>query len=94
MSDFMDDLGEIAIIVLVIYCIIGAILTYPCLVVGYYSNMLFGLDAGFYAWVISIGILWLLTLLRQFWLILIIYIVTLIPFIFICIGWWKECYGS
>ena len=93
MSSWQEDLGEIAIIMLVLYCIIGAILTYPCLVVGYYFDKCFDLDVGFYAWLISIGILGLLYLLRQFWLIIIIYLVTLIPFIFICIEWWKECYS-
>jgi len=43
MSSWQEDLGEIAIIMLVLYCIIGAILTYPCLVVGYYFDKCFDL---------------------------------------------------
>lgn len=89
-----DDLGEIVLIAFVLYCMIGAVLTYPCLVVGYYFDKLYGIDAGFYAWLISIGVLWILYLLRQLWLIAIIYLVALIPFIFICIEWWKELYGN
>lgn len=90
----MDDLGEMAIVALVFYCLIGAILTYPALVVGCYVNDLYGLNAGFYAWLISIGMLLLLSWLRQIWPILIIYLMTLVPFIFICINWWKELYGG
>ena len=88
-----DDLGEIAIIMLVLYCICGAIATYPCIVIGCYFDKLYGIDAGFYSWMISMAVLWVLYLLRQIWLIVIIYVVTLVPFIFICIGWWKECYS-
>ncbi len=90
----MDDVGEVAILMLVLYCLIGAILTYPALVVGKYSTDLYGLDVGFWAWIISVGVLIVLYFLRQFWLILIIYLVTLIPFIFLCIAWWKELYGG
>ena len=93
MSSWQDDVGEIAIIMLVLYCIVGAILTYPCLVIGYYFDKHYGLDVGFYAWLISMGVLLVLYWLRQFWLILIIYLVTLVPFVFICIGWYKECYS-
>ena len=93
MSSWQDDIGEIAIIMLVLYCIIGAILTYPCLVVGCYFDKHYGLDVGFYSWLISMGVLLVLYWLRQFWLILIIYLVTLVPFIFICIKWYGECYS-
>ena len=88
-----DELSELATIVFVLYCILGAILTYPCLVIGYYVDELYGTDAGFWAWIISIAVLWLLKMIQAYWLILIIYLVTLVPFIFICIGWYKECYS-
>ena len=88
-----DDLADTAMIAAILYLLVGAVLCYPCLVVGYYVNKLYGLDAGFYSWIISIAVLWLLYLLRQFWLIVIIYLVALVPFIFICIEWYKECYS-
>ena len=88
-----EDLGELAIIVLVLYCILGAILTYPALVVGYYFDKYLGIDVGFYAWLISMGILVLLKIFRAYVFIGLIYLISFIPFIFICIEWWRECYS-
>ena len=89
-----DDLGEMGIIALVLLCVLGAVLTYPCLVVAHCLDKWCGIDAGFWSWIISMGILWLLIQLRCFWLVAIIYLATLIPFIFIAIEFWKECYGG
>lgn len=86
-----DDIGDIAIWVVVLYLVVAVMACYPAVVVGYYFDHNHGTDAGYYAFMISIGVLIFLGWIRQFWLLLIIYLLALVPFILICIKWYKEC---
>ena len=89
-----DELKDIVFLAGILYPILCAIVTYPAIVAGYCFDHLYGMDAGFWAWLISIGILGFLKMIRAVWLLILIYAVSFIPFIIIANQFMKDVYGG
>lgn len=94
------DKGRMAISFGLFFCLLGLIASYPGFVIGdFLYNHGFKLDSDrtisvFYVWLITTAVLFLLKLLRAYWLIVVAYLVTFPGAIFLAIRLFNDIYGD